>query len=180
MNKSYNKHSDSRNTQPYPNHNTKLNNLASGESVIDRKHSHLSSDTATRAAVNGALSRIHANNREFIEEEITYDKPLGQTVCVSTTDKDIIVMAKRRHRNGLSRLVMNRTPEPSSKVFVVLKKSGPFEYVLITGFIGGKPHPELFDINAFDRKEDPAKAFAEAKEFWSNHALIFNSQDVEP
>ncbi|MFZ4776951.1 MAG: hypothetical protein ACOYM3_16400 [Terrimicrobiaceae bacterium] len=180
MNKSNNKNSDSRKGQPYPNHNTKLNNLASGEFVIDRKHSHLSSDTATRAAVNEALSRIHGNNRQFIEEEITYDKPVGQTVCVSTTDNDIIVMAKRRNRTGLSRLVMNRTPEPSSKVFVVLKKSGPFEYVLITGFIGGKPHPELFDTNAFDRKEDPAKAYAEAKEFWSNHALIYHSQEIEP
>ena len=146
---------------------------------MDRKNSHLADNPESIAAVNAALSRINSAGRDFIEEEVQFDHTVGMTTCVTTTGDDIVEFLQRKNRNGLSRMVFNRDPEPCDKVFVVLKKSGPSEYVLITGFVGAKPHPELFDENAFARKDDPDKAFEEASIFWKDHALICNDDEAK-
>ena len=144
---------------------------------MDRKNSHIADNPDSIAPVNEALSRINSAGRDFIEEEVEFDQIVGMTNCVPTTNNDVIAFGKRKIRNGLSRLVFGRIPEPCNKVFVVLKKSGPYEFVLITGFVGAKPHPELFDKNAFAQKEDPEKAFEEASIFWKNHALICSDEE---
>ena len=114
--------------------------LESQEIVVDREPSHVKSSDFQ--AVLRALSRVSANNRQFIEEEVQFPGEIGFTACVETGADDDIVFAQRNGRNGLTRFVRGRTPQRSKSVFLVLKRETAQKYVLITGFIGNKPEPE--------------------------------------
>lgn len=159
-------------------HINPLNRLASGEIVIDRPNSHLGSDLTTQKAVVEAIAQIKSNNRDFIEAEVAFEHVVGSTICVPTSEHDIIVFAQRKGRNGLSRLVRGRQPVPCNRVFLVLKRIGPDVFVLVTGFIGERPYPELFDHKAFSRRRNPKKARMAAEQFWDTHALIFEAVEI--
>ena len=141
--------------------------LASGEAVVDRFNSHVH-ENATRL-LPAVFAKINTQGRKFLIEEVLFDRIVGETVCVLTTDADEIVWAKRPKRFGHSRFVKNRKPEPCDKVVVILKKDD-FEdyYVLITAFIGHRPEPEPWDQNANSN----------SLAFWGSHALIWGSEEV--
>lgn len=143
--------------------------LASGEAVIDRFNSHVHGEVAQ--LLPAAFSRIDSKGRKFLIEEVMFDRIVGNTVCVPTTDADEIVWAKRPKRFGHSRFVKNRKPEPCDKVVVILKKDD-FEdyYVLITAFIGHRPEPEPWDRNANGN----------SLAFWHSHALVWGSESTIP
>jgi len=150
--------------------------LASGELVVDREPSHAkSSDMYT---IIRALCRVSSNNRQFIQEEITFPGEIGFTTCVETGAHDDIVFAQRKGRSGLTRFVRGRTPQRSKSVFLVLKRESAQKYVLITGFIGGKPEPEPWDSRAFAQKLNPAMASAHSKAFWAEHALVWDEKCI--
>jgi hypothetical protein len=144
--------------------------LGSGQLVIDRPQSHI------HESVNGilpeAFSRIHLSGEQFTLQQVNFDQVVGETVCVVTNDKDEIVFAQRPRRAGLTRFVKNRASEPCRSLCVILKKADDRvnTYVLITAFIGVCPQPEPWDRNATE----------ESVEFWSNHALIWGSEEVIP
>ncbi len=142
--------------------------LQSGEWVVDRHRSHL--HCGVLALLPEVLGHIDAQGRAFLVEEVDFGRPVGETVCVSTSSSDEIVYAQRPRRFGLTRFVKNRQAEPCSAVTVILKRDDLERdlFVLITAFIGHRPEPEPWDGNAT----------ANSRAFWSSHALVWGSEDV--
>jgi hypothetical protein len=89
-----------------------------------------------------------------------------------TTDEDSIVYAQRVGRDGLTRFVKNRAPEPCSLVMMVLKKAREADtYVLLTAFIGPRAEPEPWHPTATEA----------SVVFWNNHALVWDEgEEVVP
>lgn len=151
--------------------------LSSGEVVVDRFRSHL--HPGVTSILPEALARIESRGRQFLVEEVDFGHLVGESACVGTGPDDTIVFAQRPRRQGLTRFVKNRAPEPCTSVVVILKKDVDTElrldwdrarYVLITAFVGHRPEPEPWDRNA-----TPNSAM-----FWSSHALVWGSEPVVP
>jgi len=143
--------------------------LGSGEAVIDRLNSHIHRGVAP--LLPEALSRIVSGGRSFINEEVVFDRIIGETICVATGPGDQIVYAIRSGRAGHTRFVRNRKPEACASMVVVLKKAEESDqYILITAFIGRKAELEPWDKGATE------KSLA----FWSSHALIWGGEPVVP
>lgn len=148
---------------------TLLGTLASGEPVYDRYNSHLHEDV--KAFLAEAFSKIESNKERFTVRELDFGRVIGNSSCVPTSEKDTIVYAFRPKRNGATRFVKNRKPEPCSTAVVILKRNNhePY-YVLITAFIGHASGPEPWDARATDAN----------REFWRTHALVWGSEEVIP
>lgn len=144
-----------------------LGRLASGEVVVDRHQSHLHADETLLA---GALSRIDSRGRDFLAEQVDLGEQVGFTSCVATTEADEVVYAFRPHRAGPTRFVLNRQPEPTESVSVILKRDEePNKMVLISAWAGGLSEPEPWDMHA-----TPASA-----KFWKSHALVWGSEPID-
>ena len=154
-------------------------NLGSGEQIIDRLNSHVHGNV--NSFLEEAFARILSGNRQFFTEEVDLGRPIGETICVSTTSGDQIVWAQRPKRFGHSRFVKNRKPEPCNAATVVLKKDDREDYyVLITAFVGRRAEPEPWDQRSFLRQLDPAEAERRSREFWGLHALVWGSEPTVP
>ncbi|SRR6266404_7141535 len=94
---------------------------------------------------------------------------VGETDLVETTEKDEIVYAKRRNRDNFTRFAMNRDPEPTSYVTVVLSKDTNKEYELVSAWVG-RAVPQF-----------PGDKFAtpESRTFWRSHALAWGRQAIQ-
>lgn len=146
-----------------------LGKLGSGQVVFDRPNSHLHKDIL--GILEEALLKINLKDENYQEVELDLGRVMGRTDCVETNDSDQIVYAKRRGRKGYSRFVKNRKSEDSSKIVIVLKKAKEENcYLLVTAFIGSFPGPEPWDPNAT----------MQSKKYWSSHALIWNSTEIDP
>jgi hypothetical protein len=152
--------------------------LKTGEKVVNRPNSHLHGRIEDLVAE--ALSRIASRGRNFIEEAVDFGRPIGETICVATNERDQIIFAKRLRRNGHSRFVLGRQPEPCSNLMIVLKATGQDkgEFVLITAFVGHKPQPEPWDERYFSQQINPTEAIKRAQEFWAKNALIFGAEEI--
>ena len=146
-----------------------IGKLAGGEAVVDRYNSHLHSGVS--ALLPEAVSHIDMAGQQFAVKVVDFGQIIGNTICVQTSEYDQIVFAQRPGRQGPSRFVKNRAPEPCSSLVVILKKA--FEdntYVLITAFIGHRPHPE-----PWDRAATPESVI-----FWQTHALVWGNDEIVP
>ena len=138
-----------------------------GAVVVDRANSHL--HECARKFIGEAVSKVKVNGRAFIEAEVDFGRVIGSSICVQTDQGDDIVFAQRPNRKGLTRFVVGRDPEPTSKFMVVLKATDdPQKYVLITAFLGSKAQPEPWD----------PRATVESIKFWQNRALVWGSEYV--
>ena len=145
-----------------------LGKLLSGEVVVDRPNSHLREDAAHY--LSDALARINSAGRNFIAEEVDFGQPIGETICVRTTESDQIIWAWRKNRPAeYTRFVKNRAPEVCSCLMVILMASKQIQgqMVLISAFIGRKAEPEPWDGNT-----------AESVMFWRSHALVWGYEEI--
>jgi hypothetical protein len=149
--------------------------LGSGEVVIDRHQSHIHGEVVRH--LPEALARIDARGQIFFVEEVDFGRPIGETICVATSDADEIVYAQRAGRRGLTRFVKNRVPAPTAHVTLVLKQDDRDRrtYVLITAFLGRKAEKEPWDQNI--RTADERRR---AEDFWAAHALVWGSEPTVP
>ena len=146
---------------------TVIGNTADGAIVLDRHNSHL--HECVRGFIVEAMKKVNTAGRPFIEDEIEMGYIIGECICVDTKHDDTIVFAQRSNRKGLTRFVIGRAPEPTTKALIVLKKSDkPKEYILITAFAGKKAELEPWDPRA-------TKA---SFEFWQRKALIWGIEQV--
>ncbi len=147
-----------------------IGKMDSGEAVYDRFNSHVH-DGEVASLLPEALAEIESDGRKFFIHEHDFGRVVGETICVPTEPADAIVYARRPKRLGHSRFVKNRSPEPCSKVVVILLKDDHEDYyVLITTFVGHRSEPEPWDRNATPR----------SGEFWANHALVWGAEEVVP
>jgi hypothetical protein len=148
--------------------------LESGEKVFDRHNTHINIHPDVKKVLKDALLMIDSQGRDFLNETVDFGEVVGETSCVSITPEDSIVYAKRKERKGPTKFVMNREPEPTSKVTVILKKNFQ-DYVLITAWIGDRAEPELWDRQLINNPQAREKA----ETFWNNHAMIYNPSMID-
>jgi hypothetical protein len=148
-----------------------LGTTANGNHVYDRKNSHIHKDALPNLV--DVIPQLTPNeNFQIIEHD--FGIVIGKTHCVEVSEKDFpnIYFAQRKHRDGETKFVQYRKPEPTQYMTVILKKIDQ-GYLVITAFNGRKPEPEPWDEKAFHN--DPRgyeAAKAASKRFWDNHALI--------
>jgi hypothetical protein len=113
------------------------------------------------------IDNITNYDKEFLELETNLTFYVGKSDCVETDESDSIIYAKRKGRTGYTRFVLNREPIDCNSVFLVLKRT-EIGYLIITVFVGKKAGREPWDL--FSTNEDV--------EFWENHALVFNKENI--
>ena len=139
---------------------------ASGEIIYRHPQGHSHRPDLDAEAI---ASIVIPEDATFHRQQVDMGHVIGVDHLVETNDGDEIVYFKRGNRTGESRMVLNRTPKETSKVFVVLCKNNdetdPLfeEWCLVTLFEGepGLPEP-------WSRGGDTE----EAKAFWATHALV--------
>jgi hypothetical protein len=119
-----------------------LGSLASNELVIDRykSHSHLKAEI-----LEEALLRIDSLDRDYLVEEVDCRVSTGYQKCITTTPGDEIVYAYREGRQGPTRFVINRQPEPTTLATIILARDEikPGVMVLITAWSGQMSEPDM-------------------------------------
>lgn len=143
-----------------------LGTLASGESVIDRPKSHRHA-TLTEEVLATALSKVTSKQLSFVEATVTVEEG-GFSNCVETTAADEIVFARRPGRQGYTRFVKGKTPEPTNQVAVILLR-GTGRYVLLTAYWGIAGNKEPWDKNAQEKD----------RQYWKNHAIVLGSEPID-
>jgi hypothetical protein len=140
---------------------TPLGILASGEAVYDRYNSH---SKLSPELLREALGKVSMQG-EYAAVSVEFDRVVGATTCVKTTKSDRIIFAHRPNRRGRTRFVLDREPEPTQTVSLVLKRreQDAGEVILISSWCGALAEPEPWDANATPNSE----------EFWATHALIW-------
>lgn len=91
---------------------------------------------------------------------------IGFDHCVKTTDSDSIIMKARTGRNTESRIVLNRSAEPTSLMTIGICRDDDGLDTIFTAFAGQKAPKELSDPR-LSESERP-----EAEQFWACHALV--------
>ena len=150
-----------------------LGNLASGQEVIDRHHSHL--DDVTSQLLPEALEKISLDKGiQFTEETVDMAREIAQSKVVETTSEDDenIYYAIRQGRYQYSRFVKGKQPEMSHHMTVVLKQDSEdtSKYVLITAYTGEKAGLEPYDKRAQEGD----------RVYWRTHAFVFELVAIVP
>lgn len=150
-----------------------IGTLGSGEMVVDRTNSH---SHVTNELLERALFLVDSRGRNFIVEEVDFGEVIGLSQCIETYQNDNIVVAYRRNRKGPSRFVLDHSPEPSSKVTVILMRDDKKEgvMILISAWVGDRGMPE-----PWDPIHDQDETLLKAQQYWSNHALVWDPVGFE-
>lgn len=144
----------------------------SKEVCIDLENSH----AATHVAENPELLILAKEVIPHIElkgEEVAIQYDVGRIVgkmdLVRTSDSDEIIYAKRKNRDTFTRFAKNREPQDTSFVTLIFRKTDKI-YELWSMWKGVK-------APSFPGDERETK---ESKPFWSNHALVWGAQEIQP
>lgn len=124
-----------------------------------------------------ARAKIPIDYPTIVKLEIYMNKVIGVTHCVQTYKNDEIVYAPRKGREIVSRFVKNRESDPCDHLTIVLKRvitiNDTVIYRLITAYIGFISEMEVGDRNIRTEAEKQRCA-----DYWSNHALVWGSQEI--
>lgn len=153
----------------------KYNHIKFGDgNILIVSNHHMSVHADVYALLDEAVSLFNPTQESIQKTVIKFDRVIGATVCVETTDDDEIVYATRKGRKWPSRMVKNRMPMPSDELTLVVKLCKHNIYRLLTAYIGGFSEREIDDHN-IKTQEDKRVSI----HFWSNHALIYNEDDIQ-
>lgn len=145
-----------------------------GVLVVNRYSSHLHCEENVAFEV----ASLYDGDEQFVKFTHEFSDKLGWSECVETTENDKIFYDQRQGRKGLTRFVLDRKPEKTNLLTVIMAKKFDRDlqqevHVLITAFWGSPAEPEPWDENAFDRD---CRGYVVAKEassfFWKNHAIV--------
>lgn len=139
-----------------------LGRLRSGEAVYDAKPSHLPDHPGVKELLPEVLGLIDSDGVDFVAT-VNLERVVGLSHCVETQPGDCVVYRVRGEREWATRFVLDREPEPTSLVTVVLVEGAWTGYVLVSAWFGPVVPPE---------PEDP-RATPESESFWASHALTW-------
>lgn len=138
---------------------------------VEKKPGMLVRDTGILDYLEEVIGEIHPEGRELIEHEHEFDHVVGETLCVETDEKSDIVYAIRPNRNGYSKFIMNRGPEPTRYMTVILKKDDKVGgYTITTAYFGRLAPREPWGPEVSEEQCD----------FWRTHALVMWSDPNLP
>lgn len=149
-----------------------LGKLKSGETVIDRFKSTVDKADYKEYAIK-ALSKIDSKKEKFIETTVEFDHFIDYSIIVKInphTDKDFF--AKRPKKFGHSHFVSGKSPEPTKKITIVLKKIQDNRYLLVTAYPGSKKPVEPWNMDYYNKKDNPRAEQRKAIKFWWEHAFV--------
>lgn len=109
----------------------------------------------------------------IIKKTVDFHKVIGITHCVETNGQEEIFYAQRKGRKTLSKFVRGRESEECTCITFVISKTTVQRYKILTAYIGYKSEREPLDPSISNEEE-----FDRCKEFWSNHALVEDSQTI--
>ena len=132
-------------------------------SRVSNEHIHLNLDVF----LPDLIEKIIDYENNIIEIENEYPEKIGYSSCVEINENDRIIYAKRKGRENHTKFVLDRKKEPCNSLFAVFKYTD-YGYLILTIFIGKKAGREPWD--KFATEED--------KQFWKNHALVFDNIDI--
>ncbi len=148
--------------------------MKSGESVyLDTNTSHAITHFAHQPKLRIAVEKIISTLQggpDWVRSEHGMGDVVGTTDLVTTDEDDEIVYAKRPRRQMYSRFVKGKEPTPTSWITIALRKTAEREYMLYTAFVG-RNTPSFPGGDYLPEQ---------SKQFWSNHALVWGSQEVIP
>lgn len=137
--------------------------------VIDRVVSHIHDSGNTISLLKEVIENRQQEilKHKIITIKYKFDRIIGDSKCVETTDKDEIIFAKRPNRQGKTRFVLNKKPVPCDTLIAVLKRAHDSRntYICITSFVGFDIHHEPWD----------KYATSEDRLFWLDHAIVMDS-----
>lgn len=107
-------------------------------------------------------------NGENVGIEYDFGKVVGKTSCVTTTDEDQIVYAKRKQRDSYSRFVKNRQLEDTNLVSAVFFKK-EYGYLLWSAWCGA----------LVPTSPDSEGRMKTSEGFWQNHALVYDKDLIQ-
>lgn len=114
--------------------------------------------------IEAALSRSSLRSDDPTQVlTVDFGKGIGHSKCVPTTDEDEIYFVRRGRRFGESRMVRNRSPEPTSLLTIVVNR---VLGLVVTAYYGAAAPREPWDRSL------PLAEKESAIQFWSTHALI--------
>ena len=139
---------------------------------LNTEHSHAMTHFAHHPKLIEAVKKVIAGlepEDDIVRFEQEMDGEVGTTDLIETTPGDEIVYALRPLRSVYSRFVKNKNSRPTKWIVVDLRRNGG-SYVLRTAFVG-RMTPSF-----------PGGDFLpeQSKEFWSRHALVWESQEIVP
>jgi hypothetical protein len=94
---------------------------------------------------------------------------IGNTDIIDTTDKDSIFYAQPIKKSVFSRYAKNRSPLPSHKLTIILKRDDGGDYEVADTWIGPCSPPFPGDEHETDT----------SKQYWETHALVQDAQLVQ-
>ncbi|HSX33496.1 MAG TPA: hypothetical protein VLF91_04120 [Candidatus Saccharimonadales bacterium] len=104
-----------------------------------------------------------------ISMEYDMERPIGYSYTIETADKDSVFYALLLKDDVYTRFVKNGKPLSTSYLTVTLSKTSDNNYELSDVWIGRLTPPRPGSKNET----------AESKPYWSNHALILDSQALQ-
>ncbi len=115
-----------------------------------------------------ALSPLKLTAPEvYIEHDL--GRVIGNSEIVETSEKDLIVYARRPKSTTYVRFVKNRQFMPTNYLTIVLHKMESGDYELVDTWPGHKAPPF----------PDEEKATAGSAAFWEDHAIILDGQPIQ-
>lgn len=150
-----------------------LSTMPSGRKVYfdpnGRAATHLADTPRLYTLVADLLSRQDFQDPVvFIDHDAGVN--IGTTDLVDTTETDEIVYAKRLNRTNYTRFAKHRSPIPTTYFTIALKQDERGDYELASAWIG-RTCPNF---------PDEPNATQDSKPFWSNHALVWGTQSIQP
>ena len=114
-----------------------------------------------------------APENSYITKTVDLERNLGKTHCVNLNGNEKIYYAQRTGRKTLTKFVEGVEAPDCSCVTIILYKTAPNKYKILTGYVGFESTKEPLDPSIKSAEE-----FNIAKQFWENHALIASSQKI--
>lgn len=141
--------------------------------IYDSVNSHASTHFADTPQILPYVKSILENTEisgENMEFSTDTGAKLGISDLVATDSSDDVVYAIRKNRDRHIRFTKSRKPEPSSMITISLKRLDDGSYDLYSAWLGPLTPPT------------PNSPYANkaSKPFWSNHALVWGNQEIQP
>lgn len=112
-------------------------------------------------------------NNDNLEVDLDMGRTIGTCDVVETDDSDEIVYAMRKNRSeqGFVPFTKSRDTQPSSYISIALIANLDGTYQISSAWIG------TWDDPPFPQQPH---ATQESKSYWSRHAFVWGSQEIEP
>ncbi|HUD03281.1 MAG TPA: hypothetical protein VMR51_00595 [Patescibacteria group bacterium] len=142
------------------------------DSVNSHASTHFADTLGLRELVIEVLENRDLDN-DNLEFDVDMGRPIGTSDVLETNESDEIVYAIRKNRSeqGYVPFTKSRSAQPSTNLSVALVANTDETYQLSSVWIG------TWDDPPFPQQPH---ATLESKPYWSTHAFVWGSQEIEP